>query len=277
MARTKNGRRIALLSGVVVVTLLAVFVWASWNEIRARYLLWREFESLGKNGQGYREYRHNQTEIVFVALPGGKFTMGSPESEEDRADDELQHEVTLSPFLIAKYEVTEAEWRKVMRQNPSRPNGDPFPMQVHWGGCQNFFQKLRLSLPTEAQWEYACRAGTTGRYGGTGKLNDMGWYRENTGASPYSGTRPVGQKQPNDFGVHDMHGNVAEWCEDWYQRDFYKESQGAKNPLCENPSSKMRVIRGGSCYFRADLCRSASRVGRALPLGVGLRPAWSWP
>ncbi len=133
-----------------------------------------------------------------------------------------------------------------------------------------------LSLPTEAQWEYACRAGTSGPFAGTGNLDDMGWYWENSGRR----THPVGEKQPNDFGLHDMHGSVWEWCEDWYQESLYRESTGARDPLCENSGSGWRVIRGGSYSNDARYCRSAKRFWE-IPshdgLFLGFRAAWSSP
>ena len=133
MERSHRGRDLALLSGMVLVVLMAVLVWANWGEMRAWYLFWRDFESLGKNEQGYREYRHREAGIVFVRVPGGTFTMGSPEGEEGRDKQELQHEVTVSPFLIAKYEVTQAEWKKFMGSDPSGFKRDSLPVaHVSW-------------------------------------------------------------------------------------------------------------------------------------------------
>ena len=132
--------------------------------------------------------------------------MGSPESEWERP----VHEVTLSPFLIAKYEVSQAEWRKVIGSNPPKSKGgDTLPVeQVSWDDCQEFCEKTGLSLPTEAQWEYACRAGKAGRFAGTGQLDDMGWFTESHLTSLPSPLlpHPVGLKQPNDFGLHGC------WC-----------------------------------------------------------------
>lgn len=117
----------------------------------------------------------------------------------------------------------------------------------------SFAEKASMMVTTEAQWEYACRAGTSGPYAGTGNLDDMGWFDGNRRRK----NRPVGEKSPNGFGLYDMHGNVLEWCRDWFREDFYKESSGATNPLCENRRSGRRVVRGG--YTTADSCRSAWR------------------
>ena len=165
-----------------------------------------------------------------------------------------------------------------MGDNPSRSKSDALPVeQVSWEDCQEFCKKSELSLPTEAQWEYACRAGTSEPFAGTGKIEDMAWYKQNTHGTT---THPVGEKQPNDFGLHDMHGNVFEWCEDWYQADFYQESIGARDPRCENSGSDSRVVRGGSWYHSAWVCRSAFRFvfpPSRRDLVVGFRAAWSSP
>jgi len=267
MPRTKNGRRIALLSGVVVVAVLAVSVWVNRQEVRAWYLFWREFESLGKNAQGYLEYKHLQTGIVFVALPGGTFTMGSPKEEEGRTGLERQLEVALGPFLIAKYEVTNREWNRVMENNPSFPKGDALPVEgFSWEQYQKFSTKTGLCLPNSVQWEYACRAGTSGPFSGSGKLDDMGWYKDNSNHR----LRPVGRKQPNDFGLHDMHGNVYEWCQHVEEPESYSKHQ----------SSDYLEVRGGSIVSDHLSCRSAfyfvSPSGSPV-FSAGLRPAWSWP
>ncbi len=195
MPKPKKGRKVALVAGLALVVLSVAMVWTYWKEIG----FFLKFERLGPNDQGYPEYRHRQTGIVFVGLPGGTFEMGSPGSEAGRMDWEGPvHKVTVSPFLIAKYEVSQAEWGKVMGVNPFRFKGDTLPVeQVSWDDCQEFCTKTGLSLPTEAQWEYTCRAGTSGPFGGTRVLDDMGWYRDNRGGR----THPVGEKSPNDFGL----------------------------------------------------------------------------
>ncbi len=139
MEKPKKGRKVALVAGLALVVLSVGMVWTSWGEIGFWYA-WREFERLGKNEQGYPEYRHRQTGIVFVGLPGGTFKMGSPETEADLADWEGPvRKVTLSPFFIAKYEVNQAEWRRVMRASPSLLEGDSLPVEgVSWEDCQAF-------------------------------------------------------------------------------------------------------------------------------------------
>ena len=147
---------------------------------------------------------------------------------------------------------------------------------VSWEDCKQFCEKSGFLLPTEAQWEYACRAGTSGPFAGTGKLDDMGWSKENSGKAPH----PVGEKQPNDFGLHDVHGNVYEWCEDMYDRHFYSTPDASKkDPVCRS-GTKGRVMRGGSWLKDAVYLRSARRRWIDFPYSgifTGFRPAWSSP
>ena len=229
-----------------------------------------EFTSLGKNAQGYEELREEQTGIVFVKLPGGKFQMGSPASEVLRGDDEGPvHEVTLSPFLIAKHEVTQAQWKQVMGANPSGFKGGDLPVeQVSWENCQEFCKKTGLSLPTEAQWEYACRAGTSTPFSfGTTITSEQVNYN---GKYPYVGapkgldrrkTVAVGSLPANGFGLHDMHGNVWEWCEDVYDANFYGTPAAAGPDPVSTSGSGDRVDRGGSWSNSTGYCRSANRFG----------------
>ncbi len=212
--------------------------------------------------------------LEMVSVPGGTFTMGSPDSEEGRDSDEgPQHQVTVSPFYMSKYEVTQAQWRAVatklskikiaLKPDPSNFKEDKLPVeQVSWEEAVEFCDRLSKAtgktyrLPTEAEWEYACRAGTTGPY--AGNLDEMGWYGNNSGNK----THPVGTKQPNGFGLYDMHGNVWEWCMDWYSENYYSQSPSA-DPTGPSTGSD-RVFRGGSWFNGlAQYCRSAIRGGGA--------------
>ena len=157
-----------------------------------------------------------------------------------------------------------------MGSNPSSFKGDDLPVeQVSWDDIQEFEEKTGLTLPTESQWAYACRGGTQTAFSfGSGEsCDDWGcaacdewdasmWYCGNS----ENRTHEVGTKAANPFGLHGMHGNVWEWIEDWYQGDFYAESAGATDPLCTNPSSGLRVLRGGGWYYTARYCRSAVRL-----------------
>lgn len=210
-------------------------------------------------------------EMEMVWCPPGAFLMGSTEYEAGRGDDERQHLVTLSEgFWMGKTEVTQAQWQGVMGNNPSAHKGDePLPVEhVSWNQCQEFCKKTGLRLPTEAQWEYACRAGSTGPFGGTGISFEMGWYcfdwtdgalRDYALKSP----RPVGQKKPNAWGLHDMHGNVMEWCADWYS-PYPKEE--VADPVGPEDADE-RVSRGGSWENAAAECRSAIRFHKEPHIG----------
>ena len=195
-------------------------------------------------------------EMIYVAP--GSFMMGSPESEEGHDDDEKQHHVTLTKgFWLGKYEVTQAQWKSVMGNNPSHFKGDDLPVEnVSWYDCQEFIRKVNAQLncgarlPTEAEWEYACRAGTSGPYAGGG-LDSMGFYRDNSGWK----THPVGRKIPNPWGFYDMHGNVWEWCNDW-SSDY---PSGSVIDPAGPASGVKRVLRSGSWNYFAGSCRSADR------------------
>jgi formylglycine-generating enzyme required for sulfatase activity len=200
-------------------------------------------------------------EMTFCWCPAGKFTMGSPKSETDRSSDENQVKVTLSRgFWMAKTEVTQAQWQAVMGQNPSEFKGANRPVEyVSWNDAQEFLTKVnvilgnsdggKMVLPTEAQWECAARAGETGPYSG-GALDEVAWYYSNSESKPH----PVGTKKPNAWGLHDMHGNVREWCADWYE----SELEGGVDPRGA-ASGSGRVFRGGSWYGSAYNCRVAYR------------------
>ena len=244
------------------------------------------FTFVETNAQGYPEYTHDSSGIRFVSLPGGSFGMGSPAGEPGRGDDEGPvHTVSLSPFMIAKYETTQAEYAAVMTGNtaglnatPSFHTGDNLPVeQVSWDDlhlADGFLERTGLSLPSEAQWEYACRAGTPGEFGqinqdplgGSGMIGDVAWYAANSGGDGAAGvvrTHDVGGKRANPFGLHDMHGNVAEWCEDTYVPDAYATPVPGFNKIIilSGSGDCIRSIRGGSYAEESQACRSAGRQG----------------
>ena len=195
----------------------------------------------------------NSVGMNFVLVPSGSFTMGSISSEVG-SHEKPPHEVTISgSFYIATTEVTQAQWMAVMGTNPSKFQGDSLPVeQVSWNDAKEFIRKLsskkgetQYRLPTEAEWEYACRAGTTGDR--LGNLGSAAWYDPNSGGM----THPVGQKQANAWGLYDMLGNVYEWCEDW--KGAYP---GGPVTDPRGPSTgSFRVVRGGSWFIHANRAR----------------------
>ena len=213
--------------------------------------------------------------LEMVKIRASTFMMGSPEGELGRYSDETQHRVTLTKdYWLGKFEVTQAQYEALMGKNPSSCKGSNRPVEwVSWEDAKEFCNKLnekyagklpagyKFDLPTEAQWEYACRAGTTtalnngtnltSETGSCSNLNEVGWYGSNYG---YGEHKAVGQKRPNSWGLYDMHGNVWEWCRDWYG------SYGGEATDPVGPSSGSgRVDRGGSWSFYAKFCRSARR------------------
>ncbi len=218
-------------------------------------------------------------DLRMQPIAAGSFTMGSPIGESGRSDNEVAHQVTLTkPYWLGATEVTQGQWEALMgstvrqqrdKENskwPLRGEGSEFPMYyVSWEEAMAYGRKLtereraagrlpegyEYTLPTEAQWEYACRAGTTGPY--AGDLAAMGWYDGNSGKT----THAVGQKRPNAWGLYDMHGNVSEWCHDWYNR--YPASS-VTDPANAS-SGSARVHRGGSWSDTAARARSAYHFG----------------
>jgi formylglycine-generating enzyme required for sulfatase activity len=182
------------------------------------------------------------------------------------SDEKPLHSVTISKgFYMGKFEVTQKEWVAIMGSNPSYFEGDNRPVErVSWNDVQEFIKKLnakeggdKYRLPTEAEWEYACRAGSNGKWhfgDNENQLGDYAWYTANSGNE----TKPVGQKKPNAFGLHDMHGNVWEWCQDWYGKDYYGNSP--KTDPTGPSSGSYRVYRGGSWPDTAPDARCASEL-----------------
>jgi len=232
--------------------------------------------------------RDNASQIEMLLVPPGTFTMGcSPslwwgcQSEENPI-----HQVTLTrPFYLGRYEVTQTQWTAVMGKNPSwfqspsaEVSADQVPNRpvemVSWNMIQSFNAATGLRLPTEAEIEYACRAGTTTAFN-NGSDNDatlgtLAWFGPNAAGQ----TRPVGQKLPNALGFHDMHGNVWEWVNDWFSATYYSVSPGFDPP---GPASgTLRVLRGGSMEVASDSCRASFRPAidpSAVGWGIGFRAA----
>jgi formylglycine-generating enzyme required for sulfatase activity len=223
----------------------------------------------------------NSIGMELVLIPAGEFSMGSPDTEEDHEEDEMQHRVKLTrPFYMGVYEVTQAEYEQVMGHNPSYFSSagagadqvqgnmtDRFPVeQVSWEQavvlCAALSRKegQRYRLPTEAEWEYACRAGSTWTYS-TAAVPDSELGFVANWHNTLDRTTDVGSYAVNAFGLYDMHGNVEEWCQDWYGKDYYAKSpqQDPDGP----ETGESRVIRGGSWHLELVNCRSPGRAYRA--------------
>ncbi len=213
--------------------------------------------------------------IEMILLPGGSFTMGS---DKDNADEGPAHKVELSSFYMDKYEVTQEAYEKLTGGNPAKHKGTGKPVdRITWNAAAKFcnlrsrrdgltpcyneetwkcdYSADGYRLPTEAEWEYACRAGTTTTYyfgGDKAEVTAYAWNQTNSGGT----THPVGSRKPNAWGFCDMYGNVAEWVEDFYSDDYYGKSP-AKDP--RGPESGWRMMRGGSWTDSAESCRSSYR------------------
>jgi formylglycine-generating enzyme required for sulfatase activity len=211
---------------------------------------------------------HEATGMELVYIPAGSFLMGSPDDttrsqqETERgwiAKFEKPHQVTLTRgFYMGKHEVTQAQWEQVMGSNLSlfKNVGPRAPVDsVSWHDCQTFATKAGngLRLPTEAEWEYACRAGTESPY--ASDLNEMGWYDGNSAGT----THAVGKKKPNAWGLYDMHGNVREWCQDFSSNEYPKEDATDPTGPAKGDGEETRILRGGSWADYAFYCRSAAR------------------
>lgn len=245
------------------------------------------FETVTVNAQGnitnrrkeeakyFEEDLGNGVTLEMVQIPGGKFTMGSPPGEAQRESDESpQHQVTVEGFFMGKYEITQAQYQAIMGNNPSNFKGEKRPVEnVSWDDAVEFCQKLSQKtgktyrLPSEAEWEYACRAGTkTPFYFGETITIDLVNYK---GDSPYGSapkgeyrqqTTDVGKFLPNSFGLYDMHGNVFEWCQDVYNNNYQSAPKDGSAWLT-GKSNNMKLLRGGSWDYNSRYCRSAPRNG----------------
>jgi formylglycine-generating enzyme required for sulfatase activity len=227
----------------------------------------------------------NDQSIDMIHIPAGSFVMGSPKTEAGHEPDEVPvHQVTFNyNYYIGKTEITQAQWLSLMGNWPDSTDqpsteeglGDDYPAYyVSWEDCQRFLLALnqhtestnqhitRFRLPSEAEWEYACRAGTITRFyfgdsltGINGQIaEDFMWYKGNN--SP-AGTKPVGQKLHNSWGLFDMHGNVWEWCQDWYHSSY--EGAPTDGSAWEDPPGIYRILHGGDWDNEAKTCRSANR------------------
>ncbi len=222
--------------------------------------------------------------VVMVYLPGGEFLMGSDQGNPDEAP---AHRVRLSPFLMDQEEVTHAQFVRVQLPDPSHWQDNPNrPVErVRWRDAKQYCNERSLAeglkpcynektpewtcdfaadgyrLPTEAEWEYACRAGTTEPYdfGAADRLRQYAWFADDAQEM----THPVGQKKPNRWGFYDLYGNVAEWCEDVYDPNYYRHSPTLDPPGPPSPGKDVkRVLRGGSWKASADMCRASYRQGQ---------------
>jgi formylglycine-generating enzyme required for sulfatase activity len=209
-------------------------------------------------------------DLVFVA--GDTFTMGCNGHEAPQGEcypgEQPSHRVSVNDFLISRYEVTQIQWRSIMGKDPSglkHKGCDQCPVEwVSWNDIQLFLQKLnaltgeKYRLPTEAEWEYAARGGrfhSPYLYSGSNKLDEVGWYIDNSG----NRTQPVGGKKPNQLGLHDMSGNVSEWCaDDWHGN--YRNAPTDGRDWTSEPRGDFRVLRGGSALFLSQGARVACRA-----------------
>ena len=224
--------------------------------------------SIPQSPQSFTETLAGNIKLEMVKIPAGSFLMGSVDNDKDDDNNEKpQHRVNLQEFYLGKYPVTQEQYQAIMGNNPSDFKDNPKnPVEnVSWDEAQEFCQKLsekkgkKYRLPSEAEWEYACRAGTQTRYyfGDDAKLlGEYAWYSDNSDSQ----THPVGQKKPNDWELYDMYGNVCEWCEDgWYKN--YKNAPANGTAWNDKHSQiNSRLLRGGSWDFSPRLCYSACRI-----------------
>ena len=244
---------------VVAVTIVAIWLMVPFNKGAS--------SDNSSNDSIYtpkiKTFYANGVPFEMVEVRGGTFRMGATSEQGCDAYDweKPVHSVTLSGYYIGKTEVTQALWKAVMGSNPSYFKGDDLPVEcVSWDDCQEFIRKLNsltgqhFRLPTEAEWEFACRGGNNSlgyKYSGSDNIDNVAWYCDNSGDE----THPVATKSPNELGIHDMSGNVWEWCSDWYD----KYSSGALTNPKGPESGSLCVRRGGCRSYSARNCRSSFR------------------
>ncbi len=233
--------------------------WDRWVTVTENKLpRWKVLPNQPELGTYWRDLR---TEMEFIWVPGGEFEMGNLFGG-GFGNEKPVHEVALSGFWLGRYPVTQEEWVKVMDSEPLyRKEGARYPVEkVSWEDAQAFIKRMnadeedRFRLPTEAEWEYAARSG--GRreeYAGGNEVDQVAWHSKNSGGVVH----PVGTKAPNGLGLYDMSGNVLEWCEDWFDEEYYKKvpSANPKGP----PKGSYRVLRGGSWDSAPNYVRTVAR------------------
>lgn len=213
--------------------------------------------SCGGKSRTVKIYSHQSTGLEFVLVPGGTFKMGSSWYEGD-SDESPSHDVIVNSFLLCRTECTQDAWDRIGGDDSRSFDGEKLPIEgVTWKACTAWCGRAGLRLPTEAEWEYSCRAGTSTRYSFGDSDEDLGpyaWHRDNSGGSPHA----VGQKRPNALGLHDMHGNVWELCSDRRHENY--RNAPADGSSWENGTNPKRVKRGG-CFLSHvnEYCRSANR------------------
>ncbi len=300
---TRSKKIFIFIGGFAIVTCF-ILIAISWDLILREYEFKQKFEFIEVNEQGFKEFRHLKSGIVMVLLPGGEYTMGLPEEKEWWRGAEEVKKVKISSFLIAKYELSQGDWDKVMESNPSKEKDPDLPVtNVSYMDCygndDSFCKKLGLQLPTEAQWEYACRAGTPSEY----SFGD--WLKPTQANCSFAYPNPaeyksqneylvavndfskvasfnlhlqslymIGLLTANDWGLHDMHGNVWEICSDKIQ---FNELNDKYKSIIIMDSTVLRVRRGGSYIDPVFLCSSSYRSAIAEDVRddrTGFRPVY---
>ncbi len=237
----------------------------STQQIASYTSQYQQFSDPQQSAQSFIEDANCNLGMKMIYVEGGSFMMGATSEQSDAAksDERPAHTVRLEPYYIAECELTQAQWQKIMGNNPSYFKGESHPVDtVSWEDAQNFCRELSYItgktyiLPTEAQWEYAARGGKyreTTKYSGSYSVDAVAWYETNSNGS----THPVKQKRPNKLGIYDMSGNVWEWCSDWYSSNYYSSSPQS------NPegalSGETRVLRGGGYHISSQYCRVSYR------------------